>query len=232
MIHAAAAAVAVAVATAEVLLESFVIAVILSLLCVAAVFVYNVIVAVPSTLAALVVAFVSKEGSIGSGGDDSMSNADVEAETDVIELLDEDELSSDEEDDDCESVEDGSNAEEKVVDVPEITRPRERVAFGNVQVREYRVVLGDHPCCTDGFPLTLDWAYAKAVGYGLDALEQAKANSPPRPDLTPEERMLRIAAVAGVRPEDVQKQERTRRWKVEAEKLASRSVLRVPAAGN
>jgi hypothetical protein len=113
-------------------------------------------------------------------------------------------------------------------------RPRTKnkaVSFGIVQVQEYSVVLGDHPCreVIGGFPLSLDWAHTAAKEYSVDALEKAKANmssssSLPRPDMTPADRMLRIAAVPGVGPADVQKQERTRLWKVEAEKLAARPV--------
>jgi hypothetical protein len=114
-----------------------------------------------------------------------------------------------------------------------LERPRKKsVSFGTVQVQEYNLILGDHPCSeeTGGFPLSLDWAHTIAKEYSVDALERAKASSSlPRPDMTPADRMLRIAAVAGIAPADVQKQERTRLWKVEAEKLAVRPVLPVPA---
>jgi hypothetical protein len=111
-------------------------------------------------------------------------------------------------------------------------RPRKKsVSFGTVQVQEYSLIVGDHPCSEEigGFPLSLDWAHTQAKEYSVDALERAKASSSPRPDMTPTDRMLRIAAVTGVAPVDVQKQERTRLWKVEAEKLAVRPVLRAPA---
>jgi hypothetical protein len=113
-----------------------------------------------------------------------------------------------------------------------LERPREKsVSFGTVQVQEYNLILGDHPCSeeTGGFPLSLDWAHTTAKEYSVDALERAKASSSPRPDMTPADRMLRIAAVSGIAPDDVRKQERTRLWKGEAEKLAVRPVLRVPA---
>lgn len=34
-----------------------------------------------------------------------------------------------------------------------------------VEVREYSMTIGDHPCCNDGLPLTLDWAYATEYVY-------------------------------------------------------------------
>jgi hypothetical protein len=43
----------------------------------------------------------------------------------------------------------------------EITRKRKggrKVSFGELHVREYGVVLGDHPCC-ESFPLSLGWTH-------------------------------------------------------------------------
>jgi hypothetical protein len=34
-----------------------------------------------------------------------------------------------------------------------------------VEVREYSMTIGDHPCCNDGLPLTLDWAYSQEYIY-------------------------------------------------------------------
>jgi hypothetical protein len=116
-----------------------------------------------------------------------------------------------------------------------LERPRKKtVSIGTVQVQEYSLIVGDHPCSEEigGFPLSLDWAHTTAKEYSVDALEREKASSLPRPDMTPADRMLRIAAVAGIAPADVQKQERTRLWKVEAEKLAARPVRRDPTGGN
>jgi hypothetical protein len=43
-----------------------------------------------------------------------------------------------------------------VVSLP--SPPPRRVTYDPyVQVREYAVTVGDHPCCQDGLPLTLDW---------------------------------------------------------------------------
>jgi hypothetical protein len=116
-----------------------------------------------------------------------------------------------------------------------LEHPRKKsVSFGTVHVQEYSLILGDHPCGEEiggGFPLSLGWAHTPATEHSVDALERAKANVPsPRPDMTPADRMRRIAAVSGIAPDDVRKQERTRLGKAEAEKLAVRPVLRVPAA--
>lgn len=35
-----------------------------------------------------------------------------------------------------------------------------RVGFGQVQIREYEQVVGDHPFCNSGAPLTLGWNYS------------------------------------------------------------------------
>ena len=36
-----------------------------------------------------------------------------------------------------------------------------RVRFDSVEVREYSVTVGDHPCCPDSCPLTLEWSWAQ-----------------------------------------------------------------------
>ncbi len=38
-------------------------------------------------------------------------------------------------------------------------RRRKQVNFSTVVVRDYEVTLGDHPCCSYGPPITLDWDY-------------------------------------------------------------------------
>jgi hypothetical protein len=34
-----------------------------------------------------------------------------------------------------------------------------RVQFSNIEIRSYTITIGDHPCCTIGCPITLDWDY-------------------------------------------------------------------------
>ena len=52
---------------------------------------------------------------------------------------------------------------------------RQRVCFGDVQIREYPNVLGDNPSCSSGLPLTLDWKYAKFCTLSLDDYECHRA---------------------------------------------------------
>jgi hypothetical protein len=43
---------------------------------------------------------------------------------------------------------------------------KRRVSLNSrVEVREYSMTIGDHPCCNDGLPLTLDWAYSPEYIY-------------------------------------------------------------------
>lgn len=34
-----------------------------------------------------------------------------------------------------------------------------KVQFSTIEIRSYNVTIGDHPCCTVGCPITLDWDY-------------------------------------------------------------------------
>jgi hypothetical protein len=118
--------------------------------------------------------------------------------------------------------------------VGELPRPKKKtVSFGIVQVQEYSVTLGDHPCGGEfGYPISLDWAHTEPKEYDMDRYDETQRATGECAELSPEQRMHRIAAVSGIRPEEVQKQERTRLWKVQAEELAARTVLRAPAAAS
>lgn len=48
---------------------------------------------------------------------------------------------------------------------------KHRVAFDTVTVRDYHVTLGDHPSCTKGVPLSLDWEYTQLPPKKVDAYE-------------------------------------------------------------
>jgi hypothetical protein len=51
--------------------------------------------------------------------------------------------------------------------VKKLTSPVKRTVSLNsrVEVREYSMTIGDHPCCNDGLPMSLDWAYATEHVY-------------------------------------------------------------------
>ena len=51
-------------------------------------------------------------------------------------------------------------------------QPRRRsVSFDKVQVRHYKNVIGDHPFCTEGLPLSLGWDYTAQADIALDEYE-------------------------------------------------------------
>ena len=52
---------------------------------------------------------------------------------------------------------------------------KKRVSFGNLQVREFTVVLGDHPCCTVGLPVTLGWDVETEYSIPLEDHESSKS---------------------------------------------------------
>ncbi|KAL7532661.1 hypothetical protein ACHAWF_004203 [Thalassiosira exigua] len=57
------------------------------------------------------------------------------------------------------------------------TAPKRKVHFGTVLVRDYDMILGDHPCCSYGPPLTIDWDYLEYEPLDIDEYE---FHHPPR----------------------------------------------------
>lgn len=51
------------------------------------------------------------------------------------------------------------------------TSTKKKVSFGELHIREYAVILGDHPCCTVGLPLTLGWGVQGEASVGVDEHE-------------------------------------------------------------
>ena len=49
------------------------------------------------------------------------------------------------------------------------------VRFSIVQVREYSLTIGDHPCCRSGCPLSLDWDYETKTSVKIDQFEAERA---------------------------------------------------------
>lgn len=51
---------------------------------------------------------------------------------------------------------------------------RRHVTFSNVQVREYSRILGDHPCCPSGLPLSLGWELEREDSFRLEEYEKKR----------------------------------------------------------
>lgn len=64
-------------------------------------------------------------------------------------------------------------------------RPRFRrsVSFDELRIREFPVVLGDHPCCTSGLPVALGWECLKEVAVGVDQYERTRGRRKSRNEL-------------------------------------------------
>lgn len=56
----------------------------------------------------------------------------------------------------------------------ETSKKTKRVMFSNVEIRSYPIVLGDHPGCSSGPPISLDWKHASSVKASVDAYEKLR----------------------------------------------------------
>ena len=56
-------------------------------------------------------------------------------------------------------------------------RPKLKVRFGSVLMRDYDIILGDNPSCTSGVPLTISWDYTEHEPLDVDEYEFSR---PPR----------------------------------------------------
>jgi len=50
-------------------------------------------------------------------------------------------------------------------------KPTRKVQFGTVLVRDYDMILGEHPCCSYGPPITIDWDYLEYKPIEVDEYE-------------------------------------------------------------
>lgn len=48
------------------------------------------------------------------------------------------------------------------------------VSFSTIAIREYSTMLGDHPCCSIGCPLTLGWEFQQIPAVSVDAYEASR----------------------------------------------------------
>lgn len=103
-------------------------------------------------------------------------------------------------------------------------RRKGRVRFSVVQIQEYQLTLGDHPC-TDLFPLSLDWEHTHVQEISLTDYEGSSSSStssssssttgrsrslPAVHKLSTWDRCVRISCVRGIQPCEVEKQEQQR----------------------
>lgn len=51
---------------------------------------------------------------------------------------------------------------------------KKSVRFNSVSIRIYNQCFGDHPCCSDGLPLSLDWTYTETPTIDIDTYEKTK----------------------------------------------------------
>lgn len=80
--------------------------------------------------------------------------------------------------------------------LPKESHKQRRISFANVMVREYAVTLGDHPYCSDGVALSLDWECTDEHIQGIeDSQERTEKYRFPR-RLSYQERRDRICGSA------------------------------------
>jgi len=49
-----------------------------------------------------------------------------------------------------------------------------RISFGDIEIRKYPVILGDHPDCEMGPPVTIDWEPFKRKTFSIDRFEELR----------------------------------------------------------
>ena len=60
---------------------------------------------------------------------------------------------------------------------------KKRVSFAALHIRNHSVILGDHPCCTMGLPVTLDWTVESEISVDLEAYEATRERRRSRPEM-------------------------------------------------
>lgn len=102
-----------------------------------------------------------------------------------------------------------------------LTKPIRQVSFGEVEVREYVVVLGVHPLATGGYPMELGWDYNIHSAQPLDSLEQQRTRVGLK-RLSYIERHFRLAEMCGGNLCQILNEEKRRRKALELEMAAAR----------
>jgi hypothetical protein len=86
---------------------------------------------------------------------------------------------------------------------------KKRVRWDTIQTREYALVVGDHPLCQDGLPVSLDWKYSDYSNCLIKSFKLSERKQSyvfPR-RLSYEERRQRLCAVSGLSDEQVKNDE-------------------------
>jgi hypothetical protein len=88
---------------------------------------------------------------------------------------------------------------------------KKRVSWDSIQTREYALVVGDHPFCQDGLPVSLDWQFSDTLARSFQqqpetVSERGKSYVFPR-RLSYEERIIKLCQVSGLTMEEVKSHE-------------------------
>eukprot|EP00527_Entomoneis_sp_CCMP2396_P005155 CAMPEP_0198148298 /NCGR_PEP_ID=MMETSP1443-20131203/40863_1 /TAXON_ID=186043 /ORGANISM="Entomoneis sp., Strain CCMP2396" /LENGTH=187 /DNA_ID=CAMNT_0043812953 /DNA_START=311 /DNA_END=874 /DNA_ORIENTATION=+ len=59
-------------------------------------------------------------------------------------------------------------------DSSSIIQSDQRVSFSSLEIRSYNVVIGDHPCCSQGCSVSLGWEYSETPPLPLEQYERCR----------------------------------------------------------
>jgi len=80
-----------------------------------------------------------------------------------------------------------------------------RLSFNSkVEVREYSLTVGNHPCCEDSLPLSLDWEHADAYDKDIAESKHRDVHYKFPPRLSLEQRSLRLRSVSDLDEETIE----------------------------
>ena len=111
-----------------------------------------------------------------------------------------------------------------------------RVRFSSVQVREHSIMIGNHPCCRDSLPISLDWVHSDDLCFDIEDFEYSRnmaGGRGPRGNLPRMDfwsRRVRLQTVAGMSERDFIRAEQRRRQEAEREAMAYDSFRPEPIA--
>jgi hypothetical protein len=85
------------------------------------------------------------------------------------------------------------------------TKRKKRVSFHKAEIREYAVVVGDHPMCEDGLPISLDWKHTEEKVIDLATVHDFKSSRRFKSlrRLSYDDRVQRLQSVSGMTTEEV-----------------------------